>query len=82
MTSIYSNCLAYFQISFIISEILNVDINECLDSIKTCLDGAVCFNTPGDYFCTCPTGYRSDGNERGHGCIRETRRQQFGVHGI
>ena len=38
------------------------DINECKnESLEDCHDEAECYNSVGDYSCSCNTGYRGDG---------------------
>ncbi|KAK2988472.1 hypothetical protein RJ640_007041 [Escallonia rubra] len=56
------------------------DINECEDpNTSPCQNGAVCFNTPGDYSCRCLNGLVSDGNEAGHGCAHKQARHRIDV---
>ncbi|KAI4389746.1 hypothetical protein MLD38_001939 [Melastoma candidum] len=43
------------------------DIDECTDPmLNDCVKG--CSNTPGNYTCVCPKGYRGDGRRSGDGC--------------
>ncbi|KAK3023899.1 hypothetical protein RJ639_044521 [Escallonia herrerae] len=56
------------------------DINECEDpNTSPCQNGAVCFNTPGNYSCRCPIGLVSDGNEPGDGCTHKKARHRIYV---
>ncbi|CDP12569.1 unnamed protein product [Coffea canephora] len=55
------------------------DINECENpgSFK-CPKGAICVNSPGGYFCTCPSGYhRSVGSSgpSGQACLQDRSNQ-------
>ncbi|KAK4489275.1 hypothetical protein RD792_005072 [Penstemon davidsonii] len=44
------------------------DIDECQDPVlNNC--SKVCKNTPGGFYCTCPSGYRGDGIKGSRGCI-------------
>ncbi|MCD7471968.1 hypothetical protein HAX54_012788 [Datura stramonium] len=44
------------------------DIDECADpSTNTCEKN--CTNTPGSFYCSCPSGYTGDGKKDGRGCI-------------
>nr|DAD29497.1 TPA_asm: hypothetical protein HUJ06_030965 [Nelumbo nucifera] len=43
------------------------DINECLNStMNECSSPGICVNTPGSYYCSCPSGTEGDGRR---GCI-------------
>ncbi|KAK8671389.1 hypothetical protein V6N13_037985 [Hibiscus sabdariffa] len=45
------------------------DINEC-ETLKPCSVRGTCHNTPGNYSCSCPTGFEGDGWRNGTGCTR------------
>lgn len=34
------------------------NVNECLDN--PCLNGGMCMDLPGDFFCSCPFGFAGD----------------------
>ncbi|KAL4271822.1 hypothetical protein GQ457_13G021850 [Hibiscus cannabinus] len=47
------------------------DIDECKDSNKhDCVYQSKCFNTPGNFTCSCPKGFRGDGRKVGTRCTR------------
>ena len=50
--------------------VLVPDIDECGDpNLNLCSKN--CINTPGNYTCSCPKGYRGDGRQGGEGCIAD-----------
>ncbi|XP_061373984.1 wall-associated receptor kinase 1-like [Gastrolobium bilobum] len=44
------------------------EINKCLES-NNCIDGAICHNFRGGYYCSCPKGHKGDGKIDGTGCL-------------
>ncbi|XP_029004659.1 adhesion G protein-coupled receptor L4 [Betta splendens] len=40
------------------------DDDECQNVTDICGEGAICYNTPGAYYCTCKSGYNSTGKEQ------------------
>ena len=57
--------MVYIYVSFrcvLLKYGLVSDINECQnESLEDCHDEAECYNSVGDYSCSCNTGYRGDG---------------------
>ncbi|GMI80402.1 wall-associated kinase 2 [Hibiscus trionum] len=51
------------------------DINEC-ETLKLCSVGGTCYNTPGSYSCSCPTGFEGDGWKNGTGCTQTKPRPE------
>ena len=41
-----------------------VDVDECLERTHNCSNKNGCKNTPGNYTCTCETGYYLDSDQR------------------
>jgi EGF-like domain len=48
------------------------DIDECLEPDSNPCVGQ-CFNLPGDYTCSCPSGMTGDGKKGGSGCRKVFR---------
>ena len=38
-----------------------IDIDECINGIHNCSSNANCTNLPGEFSCTCQSGYFGDG---------------------
>ncbi|XP_031375261.1 putative wall-associated receptor kinase-like 16 isoform X2 [Punica granatum] len=61
------NCSAGYQGNPYISDGCQ-DIDECANPEDNQCE-KVCHNTPGNYTCSCPSGYHGDGRRDGEGCI-------------
>lgn len=49
------------------SKIISFLLDECQFGLHSCDSGSTCVNTPGNYTCTCPSGYKANWNK----CVGE-----------
>ena len=45
------------------------DVDECIEDMDDCVEGATCMNTDGSFTCMCAPGFTGDGRASGRGCI-------------
>ena len=50
------------------------DIDECNTMKNPCNITWTCQNSPGNYSCYCPHGYKGDGYNKGQGCTLESNK--------